>query len=79
MKEKKGVLLKRQLRQILQTKAAKESNLQRLGMYYTTYLGLLKCIWNENFDIGFFAFSENLVFSDYKNTNLAEKFELEVC
>jgi hypothetical protein len=29
----------------------------------------LKCIWNENFDIGFFAFSENLVFSDHKNSN----------
>ena len=39
----------------------------------------LKCIRNENFDIGFFAFSENLVFSDHKNTNLAEKFELKVC
>ena len=34
MKEKKAVLLKIQLRQILRTKAAKESNLQRLGMYY---------------------------------------------
>ena len=40
---------------------------------------LLKCICNENFDIGFFAFSENLVVSDYKNTNLVEKFEREVC
>ena len=39
----------------------------------------LKCICNENFDIGFFAFSENLVFSDHKNTNLVEKFETEVC
>ena len=28
---------------------------------------------------GFFAFSENLVFSDYKNTSLTEKFKLEVC
>ena len=27
----------------------------------------------------FFAFSENLVFSDHKNTNLVEKFEPEVC
>jgi hypothetical protein len=35
--------------------------------------------WNENFDIGFFAFSENLVFSDHKNTDLVEKFEPEVC
>jgi hypothetical protein len=40
---------------------------------------ILKCIWNENFDIGFFAFSENVVFSDHKNTNLVEKFEPEVC
>ena len=39
----------------------------------------LKCICNENFDVGFFAFSENLVFSDHKNTNLVEKFEPEVC
>ena len=39
----------------------------------------LKCICNENFDIGFFTFSENLVFSDHKNTNLVEEFEPEVC
>ena len=43
------------------------------------YCPTLKCICNENFDIGFFAFSENLVVSDYKNTNLVEKFEREVC
>jgi hypothetical protein len=36
-------------------------------------LKLLKCIWNENFDIGFFAFSENLVFSDHKNTSLRDR------
>ena len=43
------------------------------------YLKGLKCISNENFDIGFFAFSENLGFSNHKNTNLVENFELEVC
>jgi hypothetical protein len=32
-----------------------------------------------NFDIGFFAISENLVFSDNKNTKFVEKFEPEVC
>ena len=50
-----------------------------IGFSYTVKSDSLKCICNENFDIGFFAFSENLVFSDHKNTNLVEKFEREVC
>ena len=40
---------------------------------------ILKCICNENFDFGIFASSENFIFSDHFDTNLVEKFEIEVC
>ena len=46
-KERSTKLRSTHLRQILQTKAAKESNLQRLGIYYTTYLGLLSYLNNS--------------------------------
>ncbi len=38
----------------------------------------LKCICNEIFDIGIFALSKNFIFSDHFDTNLVEKFRLEV-
>ena len=39
----------------------------------------LKCICNENFDFFIFALPKNSIFSDHFDTNLVEKFELEVC
>ncbi len=38
----------------------------------------LKCICNEIFDVGIFALSKNIIFSDHFDTNLVEKFRLEV-
>ncbi len=38
----------------------------------------LKCICNEIFDVGIFALSKNFIFSDHFDTNLVEKFRLEV-
>ena len=43
------------------------------------YLTILKCICNENFDLGIFTSSENFIFSDHFDTNVVAKFELEVC
>ena len=40
---------------------------------------LLKCICNENFDFLIFALPKNFIFSDHFDTNLVEKFGLEVC
>ena len=39
----------------------------------------LKCICNENFDFLIFALPKNFIFSDHFDTNLVEKFGLEVC
>ena len=38
----------------------------------------LKCICNENFEFFIFASPKNFIFSDHFDTNLVEKFELEV-
>ena len=38
----------------------------------------LKCICNDIFDVGIFALSKNFIFSDHFDTNLVEKFRLEV-
>ena len=40
---------------------------------------MLKCICNESFDFFIFALPKNFIFSDHFNTNLVEKFDIEVC
>ena len=48
-------------------------------LIYHCLSSVLKCICNENFDFFIFALPKNSIFSDHFDTNLVEKFELEVC
>ncbi len=45
---------------------------------FSTCFIILKCICNEIFGVGIFALSKNIIFSDHFDTNLVEKFRLEV-
>ena len=49
------------------------------NVFKATPAKYLKCICYENFDFLIFALLKNFIFSNHFNTNLVEKFELEVC